>query len=128
MAVTKEEMIQAIKKMTVWELSELVQALERELGVTAVAMAPTARPTEAVAEAPAEEEEEQTEFTVMLKSFGDKKVHVIKAVREITTLSLKDAKDLVESAPVAVREAVSKAEAEAMKAKLEEVGATAEVR
>lgn len=127
MAVTKEEMIVAIKQMTVWELSELVKALERELGVTAVAMATSTRPAEAVAEAPVEEEE-QTEFTVILQSFGDKKVHVIKAVRELTTLSLKDAKDLVESAPVTVKEAVSKAEAEAAKAKLEEVGATAEIK
>lgn len=126
MAVTREEMIEAIKGMTVLELSELVKALEQELGVTAMAMAPSAGPAVAVVEAPPEEE--QTEFDVILQSFGERKVHVIKAVRGLTTLSLRDAKELVESAPVTVKGALSKAEAEAAKAELEEVGATAEIR
>ena len=128
---TKDEVLTAIKGMTVLELAELVKALEHEFGVTAAPMAmsqfagmgPGASQAVAVIE-----EEEQTEFTVMLTSFGDNKINVIKAVREVTSLGLKEAKDLVESAPVAVKEAISKDEAGALKVKLEAAGAEADVK
>ncbi len=121
-----EEMMNTIKKMTVLELAELVKALEAEFGVSAAApvVATTAAPTEAAAPAA----EEQTEFSVILKDMGANKINVIKAVREVTTLGLKESKDLVESAPKAVREAVNKEEAAAIKEKLEAAGATAEVK
>jgi len=126
-----EEMIAAVKEMTVVELSELVKALEEEFGVSAapvaVAVAPAAAGGAAPAEA-AEEEEEKTEFTVVLKAVGEKKIEVIKAVREVTDLGLKQAKDLVEGAPQNVKEAVSKEEAATVKAKLEAAGATVEVK
>ncbi len=115
--VTK--LIEEVKALTVLELSELVKALEEEFGVSAAAPAMmVAAP--AAAAAPVEE---QTEFTVMLDSFGENKVSVIKVVREITALGLKEAKDLVEGAPKAIKESVSKTEAETLKAKLEEAGA-----
>ena len=121
-----EEMMNTIKKMTVLELAELVKALEAEFGVSAAApvVATTAAPTEAAAPAA----EEQTEFSVILKDIGANKINVIKAVREVTTLGLKESKDLVESAPKAVKEAVNKEEAAAIKEKLEVAGATAEVK
>src|SRR5919199_6416103 len=130
MAMTKEEMIQAIEQMTVIELADLVKALEERFGVSAaVAMAPAA-----VAAAPggggggaAAPAEEQTEFTVTLKEFGANKINVIKVVRELTGLGLKEAKDLVEAAPKPVKEAVPKEEAEGAAAKLREAGATADV-
>jgi large subunit ribosomal protein L7/L12 len=123
--MTKEQFIEAIENMTVLELSELIKALEEKFGVTAAApMAMAAAP--AAAAAPAESE--QTEFTVMLKDAGAKKVQVIKAVREITGLGLKEAKDLVDAAPKAVKEGISKDEAESIKAKLEEAGAGVELK
>ncbi|NLG86338.1 MAG: 50S ribosomal protein L7/L12 [Firmicutes bacterium] len=125
--MTKEEIIEAIKGMSVLELSELVKALEEEFGVSAAAPVAVAAPVAgATGAAPAEEE--QTEFDVILKAAGDKKIQVIKVVREITNLGLKDAKDLVDSAPKAIKEKVSKEEAEAVKAKLEEAGAEVEIK
>ncbi len=124
MALSKDEMIQAIKEMSVLELSELVKALQDEFGVSAAA------PMMAVA-APAAAEaavvEEKTSFDAILESVGDKKINVIKVIREITGLGLKEAKDLVEGAPQPVKQGVNKEEAEAIKAKLEEVGAGVKV-
>jgi large subunit ribosomal protein L7/L12 len=119
-----------IKEMTVLELRDLNKRIEEEFGVTAVAPgAVAAAPGAAPAGAPAAEaEEEQTEFTVLIKDIGPNKINVIKAVREVTTLGLKEAKDLVESAPVAVKEDVTKEEAENVKKKLEDAGATAELK
>jgi len=129
MAMTKEEMVKAIKGLSVLELSELVKTLEAEFGVSAAApVAMAAAPSAAPGAAPAAEEEEQTEFTVLLQSFGENKINVIKAVREVTTLGLREAKELVESAPANVREAVSKDEATKIKAKLEEAGAKVAVQ
>jgi large subunit ribosomal protein L7/L12 len=122
--MTREEMIETIEKMTVLELSDLVKALEEKFGVkAAVAMAPAA----VGAAAAAEPEEEKTEFDVILKEFGPKKIEVIKAVRELTTLGLKEAKDLVEAAPKAVKEAVTKEEATAAAEKLRGAGALVDV-
>jgi large subunit ribosomal protein L7/L12 len=112
--------------MTVLELSELIKAMEEKFGVSAAAAVAVAGP--AAAGAPAAAAEEQTEFTVMLASFGENKVNVIKAVRELTGLGLKEAKDLVDGAPKPVKEGVSKADAEAAKKKLEEAGAKVEVK
>ncbi len=125
MAVATEEFIQQIDSMTVLDLNNLVKALEEHYGVSAAAAA-VAVPQGAAAEGP--EKEEQTEFDVMLQSFGDKKINVIKVVRSVTSLGLKEAKDLVESAPVAVKEAVGKEEAEEVKTKLEEAGAQVEIK
>jgi len=127
-AMTKEEIIAAVKTMTVLELAELVKAVEEEFGVTAapVAMAPGAVGAPAAAAAAAEEE--KSEFTVILKEIGENKINVIKAVREVTTLGLKEAKDLVESAPKPVKEGVNKDEAAAIKKKLEEAGAKVEIK
>ncbi len=125
-ALTQEQLIEAIENMTVLELSELVKALEDKFGVSAAApVAVAAAPGAAGGEAAAEE---KTEFDVVLASAGDKKIQVIKAVREITGLGLKEAKDLVESAPKAVKEGVAKEEAEELKKKLEEAGATVELK
>src|SRR5438477_10166194 len=126
MAVAQAEILDKIASMTVLELSELIKAMEEKFGVSAAAAVSVAAPAPAAAAAPAAEE--QTEFTVMLASFGENKVNVIKAVRELTGLGLKEAKDLVDGAPKAVKEAVSKADAEAAKKKLEEAGAKAEVK
>ncbi len=118
--MNKEQIIEAIKNMTVLELNELVKACEEEFGVSAaapVAVAGVAAPGAAAAE-------EQTEFTVVLEAAGAEKIKVIKAVREITGLGLKEAKELVDGAPSNVKEGVEKAEAEAIKKQLEEVGAT----
>ncbi len=125
--MTKEEIIAAVKKMTVLELAELIKALEEEFGVTAAPVAVAAAPAAAVAPAAAAEEE-KTEFTVILKEVGENKINVIKAVREVTTLGLKEAKELVESAPKPVREGVGKEEAAAIKKKLEEAGAKVEIK
>ncbi len=123
--MTKEEIMQAIESMTVLELSELVKAMEEKFGVSAAApVAVAAAPAAGGAAA----EEEKTEFTVMLASAGDKKINVIKVVRELTGLGLKEAKALVDGAPAPVKENVSKADADAMKAKLEEAGATVELK
>lgn len=122
MSLTKEDIINAIAELSVKEVVELISAMEEKFGVSA------ASASVAVAAGPAAAVEEQTEFTVMLSSIGDKKVNVIKAVRELTGLGLKEAKDLVEAAPKAVKEAVSKADADAAKAKLEEAGAVVEIK
>ncbi|HED15030.1 MAG TPA: 50S ribosomal protein L7/L12 [Gammaproteobacteria bacterium] len=124
MALSKEDILNAIAEMPVLELSELISAMEEKFGVSAAAAVAVAAPT-AGAEAAVEE---QTEFTVKLSSFGEKKVSVIKTVRAITSLGLKEAKTLVESAPVAVKEGISKDEAESIKKQLEEAGATVEVQ
>ncbi len=126
MAVATEEFIQQIDNMTVLELNGLVKALEEHYGVSAAAAVAAAAPGGGGEAAAAEEE--QTEFDVMLSSFGDKKINVIKVVRSVTSLGLKEAKDLVESAPVAVKEAATKEEAEEIKAKLEEAGAQVELK
>ncbi len=124
MAVSKDDILEAISNMSVMEVVELIEAMEDKFGVTAAAAV-------AVAAAPAEggaAAEEQTEFDVVMSSFGDKKVAVIKAVRGITGLGLKEAKDMVESAPVAIKEGVDKAEAESVKTQLEEAGAQVDVK
>jgi len=124
MAVSKDDILEAISNMSVMEVVELIEAMEDKFGVTAAAaVAVAAAPAEAGAAA-----EEQTEFDVVMSSFGDKKVAVIKAVRGITGLGLKEAKDMVESAPVAVKEGVDKAEAESIKTQLEEAGAQVDVK
>ena len=127
MAVATEELIKQIDEMSVLELNNLVKALEDHYGVSAAAAAVAAAPGAAGGEAAAAAEE-QTEFDVMLNSFGDKKINVIKVVREVTSLGLKEAKDLVESAPVAVKEGIAKDEAEEVKKKLEDAGAQAELK
>jgi len=127
MAVATEDFITQIDEMTVLELNNLVKALEEHYGVSAAAAAVAVAPG-AAAGAAAAEEEEKTEFDVMLTAVGDKKINVIKAVREVTSLGLKEAKDLVESAPTAIKEAVSKDEAEEIKKKFEEAGAQVELK
>ena len=121
---TKEELLESIKAMTVLELSELVKAIEEEFGVSAMAPAAVAAAPAAAEAAPVEE---KTEFDVVLKEIGPNKINVIKAVREVTTLGLREAKELVESAPKAVREAIAKEEAETVKKTLERAGATVEL-
>lgn len=120
--LTNAEIIEAIKGLTVLELNELVKACEEEFGVSAAAGVAV------VAAGPAEAAEEQTEFDVELTSFGDQKIKVIKVIREITGLGLKEAKALVEAAPTKIKEAVPKEEAEQIKAKVEEVGATITIK
>ncbi|HPF21678.1 MAG TPA: 50S ribosomal protein L7/L12 [Syntrophomonas sp.] len=121
-----QEVIDIVKGLTVLELSELVKALEEEFGVSAAAPVAAAAAPTAAAAAPAEEE--QTEFDVILASVGDKKINVIKVVREITGLGLKEAKDLVDAAPKPVKEKINKEEANDIKAKLEEAGASIEIK
>ncbi len=124
----KQEILESIKEMSVIELSDLVKELEDTFGVSAAApVAVAAAPADGAASA-APPEEEQTEFNVQLKEIGAKKINVIQAVRNVTTLGLKEAKELVESAPTLVKEGVSKDEAEELKTKLEEAGATAEIQ
>ena len=123
---TKEELLESIKGLTVVDLNDLVKALEEEFGVSATPVAVAAAP--AAGGGGAEAEEEATEFTVVLKDFGANKINVIKAVREVTSLGLREAKDLVEAAPTNIKEAVGKDEAETVKAKLEGAGATVEVK
>jgi large subunit ribosomal protein L7/L12 len=123
----KEELLDAIGSMTVMELADFVEAFKTKFGVTAVAAAPVAAPA-AGAGAPAAAAEEKTEFDVILKDAGAKKIQVIKVVREVTSLGLKEAKDLVDGAPSTVKEGVSKEEAAQIKAKLEEQGATVELK
>lgn len=122
MAVSKEDILEAVGAMSVMELNDLVKAFEEKFGVSAAAVA-VAGPAGAAAVV-----EEQTEFTVMLNAAGDKKVEVIKVVRAVTGLGLKEAKDLVDGAPKAVKEGVSKADAEALKTQLEAAGAKVEVK
>src|SRR3954453_2744614 len=126
MSVAQAEILDKVSSMTVLELSELIKAMEEKFGVSAAAAVSVAGP--AVGAAPAAAAEEQTEFTVMLASFGENKVNVIKAVREITGLGLKEAKDLVDGAPKAVKEGVNKADSEAAKKKLEDAGAKVEIK
>ena len=123
-----EKIISAVENMTVLDLSKLVKALEERLGVSAAAPVAVAAAAPAAAAGGAAAAEEKTEFDVILASFGDKKVGVIKEVRGITGLGLKDAKDLVEAAPKAIKEGVEKEEAEKIKAQLEGVGATVEIK
>ena len=118
------QLLEEIKGLTILEMADLVKALEEEFGVSAAPVAVAGAP--AAAAAPAEEE--KTEFDVILTAAGDKKLNVIKVVREETGLGLKDAKDLVEAAPKAIKEGISKADAEALKAKLVEAGATVEIK
>jgi large subunit ribosomal protein L7/L12 len=125
--VNQDQVVDYIKEMSVLELSGLVKRLEDELGVSAAAAMPIAI-AGAAAPGAAAAEEEQTEFTVNLTEIGPKKINVIKVVREVTSLGLKEAKDLVESAPSAVKEAIPKDEAEALLKKFEEVGAKAEIK
>jgi len=123
-----DSLLQTIEKMTVLELSELVKAIEDRFGVTAQAPVAVAAAGPAAGGGAAEAAEEQTEFDVVLQTVGDKKIQVIKVVRAITSLGLKEAKDLVDGAPKSVKDGVSKDEAEDIKKQLEEVGATAEVK
>ena len=128
MAIAKEELIEAVKSMTVLELSDLVKALQEEFGVSAavpMAAGPAVGGDGAAAAAPVEE---KTTFDVVLTGAGDKKIQVIKVVRELTALGLKEAKDLVEAAPKAVKEGVSKEDADKFKAQLEAEGASVEVK
>jgi large subunit ribosomal protein L7/L12 len=126
MAISTEDFVKQIETMSVLDLSNLVKALEDRFGVSAAAAAaPAAAAGPAAAAAPAEV---QTEFAVLLTQVGDKKINVIKAVREVTSLGLKEAKDLVEAAPSTIKEAVSKEEAETIKKKFEEAGATVTIK
>ncbi|MBS7405183.1 MAG: 50S ribosomal protein L7/L12 [Oxalobacter sp.] len=126
MAISKEDILEAVGAMSVMELNDLVKAFEEKFGVSAAAMAVAGPAGGAAAGAAAAEE--QTEFTVVLSEFGSNKVAVIKAVREITGLGLKEAKDMVDSAPKPVKEGVSKADAEEAKKKLEAAGAKVEIK
>ena len=126
--VNQQQVIDYIKGISVMELSALVKALESELGVSAAAAMPMAMPMGGGAAAAAAPVEEQTEFTVTLTDIGGNKINVIKVVREVTSLGLKEAKDLVEGAPKAIKEAVSKDEAAAIKKKFEDAGAKVEIK
>ena len=129
MAITKNEVLEWIDQATMMDISDLVKSLEEKYGISAAAAMPMAMGAVAAggaAAAPAAEE--KTEFTVVLSAVGDKKINVIKAVREVTSLGLKEAKDLVEGAPKPIKEGVSKEEADAIKKKFEEAGATVEVK
>jgi large subunit ribosomal protein L7/L12 len=121
----RTQILEEIGKMSVLELSQLIKDMEEKFGVSAAAAVAVAGPAAAASAAPAEE---QTEFTVMLTATGDNKVNVIKAVREVTSLGLKEAKDLVDGAPKAVKEGVTKAEAETVLKKLTDAGAKAEIK
>ncbi len=126
--VTKEQVVEFISNMSVLELSEMVKELEEKFGVSAAAASVAAAPTAGGAAGGEAAAEEKTEFDVILTSFGDKKINVIKEVRGITGLGLKEAKEFVESCPKAVKEGVSTEEAEEIKKKLEEAGASAEIK
>lgn len=123
MAVSKDQILEAISNMSVMDVVELIKSMEEKFGVSAAAAVAVAAPAAAAAAG-----EEQTEFNVVLAKAGDNKINVIKVVRELTGLGLKEAKDLVEAAPKAVKEAVAKAQAEEIKKKLEEAGATVEIK
>jgi large subunit ribosomal protein L7/L12 len=126
---SKEELLEAISNMSVMDLVELISEMEEKFGVSASAPAPVAAAATAGDGAePSDKEDEQTEFDLILKSFGDNKIAVIKAVRAITSLGLKDAKDMVEGAPITIQEAVSKKEAEEMTKQLEDSGAVVELK
>jgi large subunit ribosomal protein L7/L12 len=126
--VTQQQVVEYIKGITVIELSQLVKTLESELGVSAAAAMPMAMPMAGGAAGGAAAAEEKTEFTVTLTDIGGNKINVIKVVREVTSLGLKEAKDLVESAPKPIKEGVSKDEAAAIKKKFEEAGAKVEIK
>ena len=126
---SREELLEAISKMSVMDLVELISEMEEKFGVSASAPAPVAAAaTVGDGAEPSDKEDEQTEFDLILKSFGDNKIAVIKAVRAITSLGLKDAKDMVEGAPITIQEAVSKKEAEEMTKQLEDSGAVVELK
>ena len=127
MATTREDVFGWIEKASIVDINDLVEELEEKFGITAMA-APVAVAGAAAGGAGEEAAEEQTEFEAVLTAVGDKKINVIKAVREVTSLGLKEAKDLVEAAPKAIKEGVSKEEAEAIKKKFEEAGATVEIK
>ena len=124
----RAQILEEISKMTVLELSQLIKDMEEKFGVSAAAAVALAGPAAGGAAAAAAPKEEQTEFTVMLNAAGDSKVNVIKAVREVTSLGLKEAKDLVDGAPKAVKEGVSKADADAIAKKLTDAGAKVEIK
>jgi len=126
--LNQQQVVEYIKNISVLELSQLVKTLEQELGVSAAAAMPVAMAGVAAGGGAAAPAEEQTEFTVMLTTVGEKKINVIKVVREVTSLGLKEAKDLVEAAPKPVKEGVPKDEAEAIRKKFEEVGAKVEIK
>ena len=126
--VNQQQVIDYIKGISVLELSQLVKELEKELGVSAAAAMPMAMPAGVGGSAAAAPAEEKTEFNVILSEVGDKKINVIKVVREVTSLGLKEAKDLVEGAPKPIKEGVPKDEAEAIKKKFEEAGAKVEIK
>lgn len=126
MAVTKEQILEGIAKMSVMDVVDLISMMEKEFNVSAAAVAVAAAPAAGGASAAAAEE--KTEFDVILTNFGANKVNVIKVVREVTGLGLKEAKDLVEGAPAPLKEGISKADAEALKKKLEEAGASVEIK
>ncbi|HJP05819.1 MAG: 50S ribosomal protein L7/L12 [Acidiferrobacteraceae bacterium] len=126
--MNREEVLNAVAEMSVLELSQLIKDMEEKFDVSAAAAVAVAAPAAGAAGADAAAAEEQTEFDVMLSSFGEKKVGVIKAVRAITSLGLKEAKDLVESAPSAIKEGVTKDEAEEIKKQIEEAGGSVEVK
>jgi len=128
MAITKNEVMEWIDKATMLEISDLVKSLEEKYGISAAAAMPVAMPAQGGGAAAAPAAEEKTEFTVVLSAVGEKKINVIKAVREVTSLGLKEAKDLVEGAPKPIKESVSKEEADAIKKKFEEAGATVEIK
>ena len=128
MTAVQTEILDKIASMSVLELSDLIKAMEVKFGVSAAAAVAVAAPAAGGAAGAAPAAEEKTEFTVVLASFGENKVNVIKAVRELTGLGLKEAKDLVDGAPKPVKEGISKADAEAAKKKLEEAGAKVEVK
>jgi large subunit ribosomal protein L7/L12 len=126
---SREELLEAISKMSVMDLVELISEMEEKFGVSASAPAPVAAAATAMdGVEPSDKEDEQTEFDLILKSFGDNKIAVIKAVRAITSLGLKDAKDMVEGAPITIQEAVSKKEVEEMTKQLEDSGAVVELK
>ncbi len=128
MAISREEVLGWIEQASILEINQLVKDLEQKFGITAVAAAAPAASAGAGAAAAAPAAEEKTEFEVVLKVVGDKKINVIKAVREVTNLGLKEAKDLVEAAPKTVKEGVSKDEAEQIKKKFEDAGAQVEIK
>ena len=130
MSITREQIIETISGMSVLELMDLVKELEGKFGVSAASAMPAMgfMPQQAEAQVVVEEEEEKSEYTVMLMSSGDKKIQVIKEVRALTSLALKDAKDLVDNAPSIIREGVSKQEADEIKKKMEEAGGVVELK
>ena len=128
MAIAKQEILDAIGSMTVLELSQLIKDMEEKFGVSAAAAVSVAAPAAGGAGAGAAAAEEKTEFTVILMAAGENKVNTIKAVREVTSLGLKEAKDLVDGAPKPIKEGINKADAEAIKKKMEEAGAKVEIK